>query len=341
MAHELNFENGEASMMYVGDVPWHGLGTRLETAPKTAEEAIKAAHLDWRVGLKPIFAGGEKAFYNIPDRQAVVRLDKWGQEDCPIYGLVGPGYVPLQNLDAFKFFDPVVESGAVNYETAGSLGKGERVWVLAKVTGPNGPMKIKGKDLVEKYLLLSNGHDGRTAVQVRFTPVRVVCQNTLSFALAGDRDMFKVYHDPSIHRRLDDAQEKIKTVLGHYENIEKRFQEFAGFDMTKGRLDLYVGGVFPDPTRKKGQSDRSFEEAKAKSLVFRTESARLFEEGKGNSESGIRGTLWAAYNGVTELVDHHWNYKSPWQRMNSICFGEGERLKHRAFDQATTLLSAN
>jgi phage/plasmid-like protein (TIGR03299 family) len=341
MAHELNFENGEASMMYVGDVPWHGLGTRLEAAPQTAEAAIIAAHLDWQVGLMPIFAGGKGRYYNIPGRQAVVRLDKWGDEDCPIYGLVGPEYTPLQNRDAFSFFDPLVESGGLTYETAGSLGKGERVWVLAKVNGPKGPMMIKGKDMVDKYLLLSNGHDGRTAVQVRFTPVRVVCQNTLSWALAGNHDMFKVYHDPRLHRRLDDAQESVKAVLGHYENIEKRFQEFAAFEMTKDRLNLYVGGVFPDPTRKKGQSERSFEEAKAKSLGFRNESARLFEEGKGNSESGIRGSLWAAYNGITELVDHHWTYKSPWQRMNSICFGEGERLKHRAFDQATVILTAN
>lgn len=341
MAHELNFENGEASLMYVGELPWHGLGTRLETAPGTAQEAITAAHLDWEVELKSVYAGGKGMFYNVPSRQAVVRADKWGQEDCPVYGLVGSEYVPLQNRDAFTFFDPVVGSGAVSYETAGSLGQGERVWVLAKVKGAKGEFAIKGKDVVQKYLLLSNGHDGRTAVQVRFTPIRVVCQNTLSFAFSMGRDLLKIYHDPQMHLRLEHAQEKVKEILGYYDDVEKRFQEFATFEMSKSRIDRYVLGVFPEPTRKRGQSDRSFEETQARVAELRSDSVRLFEEGKGNQEPGIRGTLWTAYNGVTELVDHHSRFTTPWQRMNSICFGEGERLKHRALEQASVLFSAN
>ena len=133
----------------------------------------------------------------------------------------------------------------------------------------------------------------------------------------------------------------IKEILGYYDDIEKRFQEFATFEMTTHRLDRYVVGVFPPPARRKGQSDRRFEETRAKVATLRQDSIRLFEEGKGNAEPGIRGTLWAAYNGVTELVDHHSRFTTPWQRMNSICFGEGERLKHRALDQAVVQLSAN
>ncbi len=341
MAHELNLEDGEASMMYVGQVPWHGLGTKLAVPPKTAEEAIKAARLDWEVGLKPIFAGNRSAFYTIPERQAVVRLDKWGEEECPIYGLVGPDYKPLQNREAFSFFDPVVEAGGVDYETAGSLGKGERVWVLAKVKGQQSEFAIKGKDVVQKYLLLSNGHDGRTAVQIRFTPVRVVCQNTLSWALERGKDLFKIYHDPRMMRRLEDAQERVKEILGYYEQIQKQFERFAEFQMTDDRLPRYMQGVFPEPVRRKGQTERGFEEAKAKVHELRADASHLFEAGKGNGEQGIRGTLWAAYNGVTELVDHHGHFKSPWQRMNSICFGEGERIKHRALDQAVAMMAQN
>jgi phage/plasmid-like protein (TIGR03299 family) len=338
MAHELHFENGEAAMMYVGDVPWHGLGTRLETPPKTAEAAIRAARLDWEVGLKPVFAGEKGRFYRIPDRQAVVRLDKWGEEDCPVYGLVGAGYTPLQNISAFEFFDPVVGSGSVSYETAGSLGQGERVWVLAAVKGEKSQFAVKGIDVVQKYLLLSNGHDGRTAVQVRFTPVRVVCQNTLSYALKDKADLFRIYHDSRMHRRLDDAQEKVREILGHYDDIEKWCHQFAACEMVEKRLEQYLTGVFPEPARKRGQTDKSFAEAIIKVKGLRDDTTRLFCEGKGNDVPGIRGTLWAAYNGVTELVDHHWHYNSPWQRMNSVCFGDGERLKHRAFDQACAML---
>ena len=69
MAHNLNIKNGQAAMMYVGEVPWHELGTRLTKAPKTAEAAIAAAGLDWKVGLKPVYVWEGKHFYEIPDRK--------------------------------------------------------------------------------------------------------------------------------------------------------------------------------------------------------------------------------------------------------------------------------
>jgi hypothetical protein len=81
MAHNLNFEDGEASMMFVGKVPWHGLGTQLETAPGTAADAMRAAHLDWEVGLKPVYCMEGGVYYKIPGKRAIVRLDKWGQPD--------------------------------------------------------------------------------------------------------------------------------------------------------------------------------------------------------------------------------------------------------------------
>jgi len=107
MAHELLIENGEAAMMYVGQVPWHDLGTRLETAPKTAAEAMKVAKLDWDVGLKRVYAWEGEHFYEIPDRKAVVRLDHWGKQHCEPFGLVGNDYHVLQNQEAFSFFDEV------------------------------------------------------------------------------------------------------------------------------------------------------------------------------------------------------------------------------------------
>jgi len=77
MAHELNIEEGQASMMFVGEVPWHGLGTRLQKAPKTAEEAIKAARLEWEVGQKRVYGCEGQIFHEIEDRKAVVRLDHY------------------------------------------------------------------------------------------------------------------------------------------------------------------------------------------------------------------------------------------------------------------------
>jgi phage/plasmid-like protein (TIGR03299 family) len=90
--------------------------------------------------------------------------------------------MPLQNDQAFQFFDPFVSSGLVTLETAGSLREGKRVWILARIA-ENSDVGIVGDDIVRKYLLLSNSHDGTTAVRVGFTPIRVVCANTLAMAV--------------------------------------------------------------------------------------------------------------------------------------------------------------
>ena len=336
MAHELNFEDGKASMMYVGEVPWHGLGTRLEKAPKTAEEAIKAAGLDWQVGMKRVYAWEGDIFHEFTDRKATVRLDHWGKEQCAPFGMVSNDYQVLQNHEAFSFFDPVIATGKVEYHTAGALGNGERVWVLAKVAGD---ILIKGHDRVEKYLLLSNGHDGRTALQVRFTPIRVVCQNTLSAATQGRGDLVKVYHGRNMWRRIENAQDVVKEILRFYDDLAAQFNHFADVAMNDVRLAGYHEAIFPTPRRKPNQSKRAHDEALAATRTLRESSVRLFEEGKGNQDPQVRGTLWAAYNGVTELVDHHLNYRSRWQRLDSLWFGEGERTKHRAFDQAAIIVT--
>jgi phage/plasmid-like protein (TIGR03299 family) len=158
MAHKLHIENGRASMMYVGKEPWHGLGTKLD-GPVTSEEAIKAANLDWVVEKKPLVAYDGKHAHPVGNRYAIVRKDCYGQPK-PVFGIVGADYTPLQNRDAFAFFDRIVGRGAAIYHTAGALGDGERVWMLAKL--PN-PIHVAGDDVTDKFLLLSNSHDGGNA----------------------------------------------------------------------------------------------------------------------------------------------------------------------------------
>ena len=178
MSHNLLMQNGQASMFYINEVPWHGLGTRLDK-PATAHEAITAARLDWKVVKLPLFAGSKRI--PVTDRFAVVRrTGDLIQHTDPVLGVVSHEYTPLQNQQAFQFFDPIVGQNAAIYHTAGALGKGERVWILAQLPGH---IRVAGDDITEKYLLLSNSHDGKSSVTIKFTPVRVVCQNTLTLAL--------------------------------------------------------------------------------------------------------------------------------------------------------------
>jgi phage/plasmid-like protein (TIGR03299 family) len=228
-------------------------------------------------------------------------------------------------------------TGKVAYESAGALSKGGRVWILARVCGDAGRFCVAPEDPVEKFLLLSNGHDGRTALQIRFTPIRVVCQNTLSAALACGSNVRRIHHTRDLHRRMAQAQEAVAEIFARYDDLTAQYERFAKRPMVGDLLPRYLKAIFPDPKRRGNQTDRSYEQSVARTRRLRENSGRLFGEGKGNQLPSIRGTLWAAYNGVTELVDHHMAYRNRDHWLESLWFGEGERTKLVAFQKAVQL----
>jgi phage/plasmid-like protein (TIGR03299 family) len=312
--------DGQAAMMYVGKRPWHGLGTVLDDPP-TSAEAIKAAGLDWTVSKKPLFAADKKSVLAVPDRYAVVRDEQWGNPDCLVFGIVGKHYTPLQNRDAFEFFDPIVKDGRATYETAGALGEGEKVWILAKLPGE---MRVVRHDVVEKYLLLSNSHDGTSSVQVKFTPVRVVCQNTLTMALR-DGPTIRVTHSRDLQERLRATQNALGLINSHFGKLGESFQEMARVQLGFANLHRYLTLVFPDPT------NRDDERGIKRAILDRAVCQYLFEHGAGNSEEGVKGTLWAGYNAVTEYIDHSRTRLVGDRRLDSIWFGDGYLVKARAY----------
>jgi phage/plasmid-like protein (TIGR03299 family) len=316
MSHNLLIQNGQASMFYINDVPWHGLGTRLEK-PATAKEAIQAANLDWKVVKLPLFAGSKRI--PVPDRYAVVRrTGDLIQRTDPVLGVVSHEYTPLQNHQAFQFFDPIVGQDAAIYHTAGVLGNGERVWILAKLPGE---IRVAGDDISEKYLLLSNSHDGKSSVTIKFTPVRVVCQNTLSLAL-DEGSAWRVSHHSDIHRKLKQAHEMLGLLNDRFADMEQSFQAMSRVKLNCQRLYEYLAAVYPDSTEPDKQAlirrDRSWSEY-------------FFDHGKGNRLIGVAGSLWAGFNGVTEWIDHRKTRQNSNQRLNSAWFGESSRIKTRAF----------
>jgi len=319
MSANLLIQNGQSSMFYINEVPWHGLGTKLDK-PATAQEAITAANLDWKVVKLPLFAGSKRI--PVPDRFAVVRRtgDLIAKTD-PVLGVVSNEYTPLQNREAFSFFDPIVGQNAAIYHTAGALGQGERVWILAKLPGH---IRVVGDDITEKYLLLSNSHDGKSSVQIKFTPVRVVCQNTLTLAL-NDGSCWRVSHHSDIHQRLKQAHEMLGLIKIRFDDMEQSFQAMSRVKMNGDRLTEYLANVYPDVKEPDKQllvqRDRSWSEY-------------FFDQGRGNRLPGVAGTLWAAFNGVTECLDHRKTRQNENQRLQSAWFGETARVKSRAFGVA-------
>jgi phage/plasmid-like protein (TIGR03299 family) len=328
MPHNLEIYDGQASMFYVGTPPWHGLGTRFDTAPKDSLEALQAARLNWRVRKEPLFVSLNSRNIRVPNKYAIVREDTF-----TILGVVSKEYEPLQNEEAFRFFDGIIQTGAAEYETAGALGQGECVWVLAKMK--EAPMLIAGFDEVQKYLLLVNSHDGSSSVHIRFTPIRVVCQNTLTMALRTGTRLQTIVHRSGLHRRLQEVRKILEDIVLTYRDIERHFQLMASVKVDGKRLQDYLEAVFPMPANA-GEGDK---EAQERIINLRNEAASLFTQGKGNNSTPIEGTLWAAYNGVTELVDYHYRtWHSISNRLKDVWFGEGSTIKARAYREAVSRL---
>jgi phage/plasmid-like protein (TIGR03299 family) len=320
MAHDLYIKNDQAAMMYVGNAPWHGLGTRLEQ-PATSAQAIQAAKLDWQVSKKLLYPLQNKQGGAIQESYAVVREDS----NC-VLGFVGPKYTPLQNREAFGFFDSIVGSGAAIYHTAGALGKGERVWIMAKLPGD---MRVVGDDILHKYLLLSNSHDGRSTVEIKFTPVRVVCQNTLMLALSVGSTLC-IPHSEDIGERLVDTAALLRGIHLRFEDMENTFKAMSVRQVGKKDVHVYLNNVFPDPLRL--NNDELYERMRAQAQIDRLVAERLFDQGKGNSSGPAKGTLWAAYNGVTEYLDHRrYNHLPMERRWQQLWFGLGCLEKQCAY----------
>jgi phage/plasmid-like protein (TIGR03299 family) len=322
MAHDLYYDRDKYSLMYVGSEPWHGLGQRLE-GPATAALAIEAANLDWEVVKRPLYAIGDRCSVPVKDMFGTMRADRTGDE-AVVYGIVGRNYRPLQNREAFEFFDPIVGQGAAVYHTAGALGHGERVWILAKLPGE---IRVADGDISDKYLLLSNSHDGESSVQIKFTPIRVVCNNTLTMALSQG-PAIRVAHTRDMKQRLQHARDNLKLINANYQKLEQMFKVMVTVSMQGERLTEYLTMVFPDP------NDRNKEAAVKRAIRNRRAAEHFYRHGKGNDQPAVAGTLWAAYNGVTEFIDHIHGRRTDDQHLESIWFGKGYLVKARAFEIA-------
>jgi phage/plasmid-like protein (TIGR03299 family) len=307
-------------MMYVGEAPWHGLGVRL---PKlaTSAEAIEAAGLDYQVDKKPMFTRGPgKQRVEVPDHFCTVRRDTGD-----VLGVVGSRYTVLPNRDAFTCFDALVGEGEAIFETAGALGKGETIWVLAKLPGY---IRIGRHDEVKKYLLLTNSHDGSSMVRTKLTPVRVVCNNTLSSALEGAEQEVRIRHTPSAVERLQEAHKLLGLTNQLYKELELIFNRMSVKRITERQLIEFVKALVPD------NEEASFN---TRTENIRSKILELNETGAGSEYS--RGSLWGAVNAVSEFTDHVQNGKDPMKRLNSVWFGGGERLKVKAFQLAQDWLN--
>ena len=316
MAHELEFVGDQAQMAYVGDVPWHGLGKQV-IGDLTPDQMMKEAGLDWEVGKIPLYAEIEgKKIYS--GAEALVR-----SSDNRILDVVSENWNPCQNREAFEFFNDFIGNGDMQMHTAGSLRGGKFVWALAKV---NESFDLFGGDKVDSYLLFSNPHQFGKSITIQFTPIRVVCMNTLSLSLTTKTDrMLRVDH------RNEFDGDAVKESLGIAKDKLMKYKEMAAYlgskMYTAENLVNYFNEIFPSTSAKK--TNEPSRAAKLAKEVVNIQPGSDYAE----------GSWWQAYNAVTYLTDHELGRTAD-TRMYSSWFGGNKDRKVRALNLAVEYAEA-
>lgn len=323
MAHMVEMVKGVAQMAYAGEKPWHGLGTQVGN-DLTPEQMLQKAGLDWTVHEVESYVDFEGQRIST-GQKALIR-----STDHKVLTNVGEGWNPVQNQEAFEFFSEYVLAGDMDMHVAGSLKEGRNVFALAKVKES---FSILGDDQVDSYLLFSNPHEYGKAIDVRFTPIRVVCNNTLTFSLNTTSKNFVKLN----HRSKFDA-DMVKQQMGIAHTKFAQYKDMAEFLSSKrfsvDSLIQYYNDVFPHTYNKtKGEVVNKVEDltrnAKAAYEVLETQPGAHYGE----------GTWWQALNSVTFLTDHKMG-RSADTRLQSAWFGQNQARKLVAVNKAVEYATA-
>lgn len=268
------------TMFYSGETPWHGLGSRVDEA-QSSIDALRLSGLDWEVQSKRIqVAGGS----SINGYKANVR-----SSDGKILGIVTDRYKIVQNKDAFAFTDMLLGEG-VKYETAGSLSDGKRVWLLARMD----TTKICGDD-VTPYLVFTNSHDGTGAIKVAMTPIRVVCQNTLTMAIKGAKRTWSTKHCGDIDGKLEDAKNTLNLANKYMENLKEQSDILTQIMVVNPVFVEFLHNMFPI-------SDNASERQR-RNIEYQRNALRDIYENKDDIKK-FKGTAWGLMMAACDYAPH-------------------------------------
>ena len=375
MAHEIyTASNGQASMAFVAQTPWHHLGQQLtEGAPITIW--TKEAGFDWEaLAATPTFTRADGSIGEFGDKAVIYRSDT----GAPL-SVMGDRYKIVQPREVLGFFDSLIKDQGFQLHTAGVLCGGNKLWALAK-NGHGGEV-VKG-DKVRQFLMLSTSLDGSSPTTAAFTEVRIVCANTLRMAM-GKLDKKNTVRVS--HRSVFDA-DHVKAQLGLAGDMWQHFmqsaQALADKPCNLEEAREILRGIFGQPVSTRRVVD-SAEVAAAAPLPATLDASHTFAAlldrpvrvlavempaigdggkgefaallstgamreqksvarslelfdgaGRGANHPGVKGTRWGLLNAITEHVDHEMGRTAD-SRLDSAWFGRGDAFKQSAFAALT------
>ena len=333
MAHNINFneQTQQHSFFSVKEKAWHGLGQIVQDYP-TSKEALQFAGLDYRVEKRELFTYDTEnqltyqrnenkiATVQVPNFYATVRED-----NETVLGVVGKDYQVVQNIDAFSFFDAIVGGDGIQYETAGALGKGEKIFITAKLPGY---IKVGSDDMIEKYLFLTTSHDGFGSIMAAFTPIRIVCNNTLNAALKNCSNAIKIRHTANAKERLEEAHKVMGISNQLSVQLEGIFNQWAKVRITDKEVQKLIQlAMVPNKevlqNIEKGEMDEL-------SNCFKNMCDDVYEynmTSPSQQYETTKGTVFGTYNAITGYFQNVRNYKDEEAKMKSLLYGGTAQLR--------------
>jgi phage/plasmid-like protein (TIGR03299 family) len=324
------------NMVYSGTVPWHGLGVEAPTdSLYDWTKFAESANLLWGVRKMPLVTidyankimkenieqHQDNRIESNTDAYAIIRDDT---DD--VLGVVGPHYTPLPNKDAFSFFQDWLDTQEVQLHTAGTLFNGKKTWILAKLNNNNNIQDVVPNDPIERYILLSNSHDGSSAVRLGFSNIRVVCYNTLTLAHnASDSKLIRTIHSRQMKKNLEDIKNIMQLSTQEFLADMAQYKYLASRDINKEDLEKYVKILLEIENKEDDKVS-----TRTKNIM---KSIMNLMDAQEQAVKGISGTWWAAYQAYNNYLVHR-SSRNNESRLNNIWFGLNKMKDKKAFDLA-------
>lgn len=326
MGHNINFneQTGKHSFFSVQEKAWHGLGTIVENYP-TSKEALQLAGLDFNVVKMPNIhrlgdgteVVSDNSFFTYRTDNGAILGDKLGRD-----------YNIVQNVDAFSFFDAIVGGGdGIIYETAGALGKGEQIFITAKLPGY---IRVGGDDMIEKFLFLTTAHDGSGSIIAAFTPIRIVCQNTLNAALRNNTHAIRLRHTTNVEDRLKKAH-KIMGITNTLSNeLEGIMNQWTKVKITDKEVMQLIKQAMC-PSKEVYTAIKNGEELSTAFTNICENTFHYAMVSPTQQTETTKGTLFGAYNAVTGYFQNVKDFKGDNDaKVKSILMGGTGQLRTQA-----------
>ena len=344
-----------------GGLPWV-LGTDVSNCV-TAQDVMKTAKLDWTVqkcelvSKMPFRIGsnnevGEDSFVHdgniyreCPNAFATYRTDI----NMPL-GIVKDKYEIVQNMDAFNFFNNAIGEGKAIWDKAACLNMDEKVYVSAKL-----PVQTSvGKDdVIDNYLVFSNGHAGNSSVDIMITPIRVICTNMLNGALDKAACHIRLRHTKSVKEKLELGAQVLKIACSHAIDAQELYRHLATIKMTDDQVAEYICKLQLTPAEiaKLNEVDPNHGYKRLISRDYHLIDAVEISTRKSNQlynmmdyyidgigQKDICGTAWGAYNAITGFYCNVANLEGE-KRMNSLVWGSANNNMNKALNEAMAYAS--